>query len=280
MAATRAKRSGGNAAAGGAKKAKIQQDENEEEFAAPDEVPDSAHSNHQVSEATTENPNVPPVEEAEDEPPLELIPQLIMRNLSKDDANEVADALRQLADLCSETTKSREQIFEYGGHSVIVTTLRRFPDTLDVQYQGCRAIANALFHLPERFSGRFGAIGAIENVLKAMNAFPQSVLLQRTATRAILYMIRSCKENTERFVNANGIESVVAAMKNFPAVKYIQRDGCDILRYCAELPNDWDRLIDLDALIVVNKVLKDHRDDEDAKESALKALAALAKADY
>jgi hypothetical protein len=278
----RAKRAGGKAA-GAAKKAKIQ-DEQEEVEVAPDNAPGSAGLNNKVSETTAENPNAPALEETY-EPPLELIPCLIMRDLWKEDAVEVEEALDQLADLCSivggseeEAKKNSEQFFDSGAHSVLLKTLERFPDNMGIQKQGCRAIADATYGSGHSRQSA-GSIGMVEAMVKALNAFPQSHNLQANVIGAINNLLITCRENAERFVNAKGIEAVVATMTNFPADAYLQLWCCTILDLCAELLKNQDQLIELDAVTVVGRALKTHTDDEEVKTVARKALTALAKED-
>jgi hypothetical protein len=144
---------------------------------------------------------------------------------------------------------------------------------------GCLALGNLAYDLSERVRKATGAIGAVETVVKGMHAFPESENMQYYSTVAIDNLLVSCKDNAERFVNVNGIDSVFAAMTNFPAHKRIQERGCGIVQICIKLLENQDQWIDHDAFAVVGKVLKKHRVDEDIKKWARHVLTALARGD-
>jgi hypothetical protein len=74
-------------------------------------------------------------------------------------------------------------------------TLPWFPDTEGVQAQGCRALFNALYQLPNRCDRAAGTIGTIEAILKALTAFPQNQFLQDYGMGAIDKLLFSVREN-------------------------------------------------------------------------------------
>jgi hypothetical protein len=208
-----------------------------------------------------------------------------MQDLWKDDVRQVTNALIQLGMLCflhgsrteADCKKNREHIFECGGHAVIVETLERFPGNMDVQQWVCCVVNAALCGLPERFQKAAGTIGLVEAVVKAMLAFPQFVVVQSISIAAMSGLV-SYGENAERFVKASGIEAVVAAMTRFSADSKIETLGCYLVLSCAEFKYE-RQLIELDALTMVGKALKNHLETAQVTEHARLALTALAKAD-
>jgi hypothetical protein len=118
-----------------------------------DEAPSSSNSSPQVT--PPEAANVPALEDIYEARPLELIPRLIARDLQKEDAGEVVKDVSQLADLVrlqangdtsteDKTNQNRKSIFEYGGHTSLLLSFQRFPDSEGVLLESCRAIGSLL----------------------------------------------------------------------------------------------------------------------------------------
>lgn len=159
-------------------------------------------------------------------------------------------------------------------------TLHRFPDVKDVQEECCRVILNATSTQPNRFGKLVGAIGTIEAILKTMTTFPQSLNLQKSAISAISNLLFCRKENAKRLVHAREPEAVVATMTKFPGDNEIQGWGWLLIYNCIEHLENRDHWIELDALVVVSRAIKNHREHEEVKRFARKALAALAGEDF
>ena len=172
----------------------------------------------------------------------------LIQTISGNDRVAVHDALSQITNILNKEQEGqgmRIALFRSGGHLVIISTMRRFGGSADIQEEGCRAVsAFALLNKSISYSAIGGmgnicvglaAAGAFECILAALDAFPNDARLHKRGLRALNNLISS-KDLVPLFFDMNMYKPLSKYMTNFPEDATIQEDGCRILRFTCGYP--------------------------------------------
>ena len=222
-------------------------------------------------------------------PTLEAIPKLLVEGVLHSNQKVVESAIDKLARHCRKSADARRDAYRAGGHAVIVMAMRTWRTSESIQAGGCRCITNMTCQFLQAKKS-FAMIGGIESVLVAMRAFPKSQSVQCYGSGALMNML-VCKQSSsssyeppendsspedtaatmaERFVrDMDGIASVVAAMKKFPADAKIQLGGCGLFQNLAsQNPEFMKVMMQYGALGAVGASLESHPHDANIKSAA------------
>ncbi len=157
----------------------------------------------------------------------ESIAKLLSKHLESDNPNIVAAALEKLRDLCrlDNAKKNSKEVFQLGGHTFILSAMRRHSTSSGVQSEGCRAIANISVH-NDAVDGPIGKMGGIKVILGELKKFPSDQTIQDNGLFALENLSCGCVQNKHAIVELEGIPIVIKAMQKFPLETGVQCCGC------------------------------------------------------
>jgi hypothetical protein len=164
----------------------------------------------------------------------DLILKLITKKLRSNSKQAVECALNEIGSLLFTANAElkmarRDAVFRSGGHVAIVEAMTKFPRTIGVQTQGCRALANATSEMGELMCS-LSAVGGVKAVLAAMTAFPGDEVLQICGSCA-LRNFTALPTTAKLVLREEGFSVTVKAMENFPMNANIQVCGCWIIAH-------------------------------------------------
>lgn len=198
----------------------------------------------------------------------EGIPRLLYEGLQSDDSETVAKAAAELyAVLQSKKDKNNavDELIGLGGHAVLLMVMRKWPDNADIQGKCCSCIA-AMIHNWQHDSSlgkrlnlaeRLNAMGCMEYVVAALQAFPKDRCFQSSGISAILNLLylqtseKSKKAARKLFEDHNGVKLVVNAMHEFPLVLEVQHLGCHFFKRLCELGLGKEKVMKKDVLMAI-----------------------------
>ena len=118
--------------------------------------------------------------------PLDEVPHLLLEELFKDNAGDVASALDRLKDLFHENEKHRVDGIDMGALGLIAQTMRRFPTELEVQANGCTCLCWLTFQpRQKRVCAIAARAGGVDAIVSAMKAFPDVDFINGDACSAL-----------------------------------------------------------------------------------------------
>ena len=158
----------------------------------------------------------------------------------------------------------------------ILQQLKKQNDNAYVQRSGISALSNMCIGLDNELIGHLVDGRAVENIVSAMNNFPDDEFVQHVgciALHNILYP--ELLSTQQRVIEAGGVKALVRAMSNHLDTKVIQMDACDALSTLKPAPGGKEAILMARGLSAIAAATEKYHGDEDVKISARRALDGL-----
>lgn len=156
---------------------------------------------------------------------------------------------------------------------IILDTMDGFPNDLELQVSGCRAIWNTS-GIPDS-QRAFVDFGAVDVVLRAISTFSNDAALQEQAL-AVLANLGANEDNLDKIEESGAIELLIETLGKHASNADVQVKGCLALSNFASHPTDYSKKIVSSgggSAIVVSMVL--HPNNAELQQRALRALRNL-----
>ena len=206
---------------------------------------------------------------------LDEIPQLLMFDMQKENADDVIKSLRDLTDLVRTENKhcsiNLQELASCGGPSVVVLAMNKWKTHEEIQTIGCTCI----FFLAFDFACRNALVKArgLDTIVSAMKAFPVSKGIQFAGCGAIVKTITligkqeadslQAQNAARRFVHSPDSMSVILrAMIQFRNYSGFQAMCCEALNELASDDECFDIMVKPNVVNVVAATLGNHGDDK------------------
>ncbi|EGD78065.1 hypothetical protein PTSG_12816 [Salpingoeca rosetta] len=158
------------------------------------------------------------------------------------------------------------------------------PDTKNIQFQGCAALAGLANPYSEAYKEQHTAHivehGGIEAVIRAMGNYVRDARVQQSgcsALRHISYQRRTA-QNAFAIAEQGGVEAVLVAMAAHPDNAYVQHQGCAALQKLTYYEDLRGLVVAADGIDAILRALhhEDHRRNSRVQQQGLRALRNLA----
>ena len=156
--------------------------------------------------------------------------------------------------------------------------MNRFPGSLSIQSEGCRALQNlAVGTRDNRVREGIASAGGIEAIVTAMNGFPNDASIQCNATGALQNLACNSEDIKCRIARCGGIHVLISAMQNHPDRPLIQVWACGTLAYLAASPDERIKkaIVLLGGLVVIVKAAQLNCGDKVLTRMAGKVMSVL-----
>lgn len=174
--------------------------------------------------------------------------------------------LRQIWDMSKYNTENKGTIMETGLYDCIISAMKDFPDSVDVQESGC----GALWSLSVNQFNRVILVraGACERILRGLDTHLNNERFVQTALGALRTL--SPEREARMVINHMlGSQRVVRAMGLHRFVVDVQRDGCAFLSNVAvDMERQEVSVVSNEELQAVVRAMRDHLKNESVITSA------------
>lgn len=216
---------------------------------------------------------------------VEEIPNLLMIEMQKEEAEDVINGMKDLADLLRPENKHcRSNIQEAascGAPSVLVLVMRKWHANEIIQTVGCCCI----FYLSSNVGSRIAVAkaGGLETIVGAMTTFPISQGIQFAGCGAIMKALAAVgnkgadslalRKATRRFVhNLDGVSLMLRAMIQFRRLPGFQSICLEALDNLASEEEFYDVMMKSNVVKAVASTLELHGEDETCHEHATRFM--------
>lgn len=206
------------------------------------------------------------------QPQLEEIPKLIVVDMQKDNADDVAGAIKKLYDLLGtddpDSKKNQKLAIGLGAATVVIGALRRWQMNEGVQKEGCGCLIRLAYNHCDGTSWIVQS-GGVEALINAMKQFPDTSSVNSNASGGLrnLFNDTSVRESSgRRFVeDLKGLELLLEAMKTFPNDAQLQEDCCVIFGAFATEKEMRDTMVRAGVLTAVSGAIERHFENENVR---------------
>lgn len=166
---------------------------------------------------------------------LSLIQLIVLVEMFKEDPNRIHDSLEIISNLCSidsernNATSNRNEVFETGGHHIILATMNKHYTNQTIQEVSCRVLQYLMINKQIRNSLVENHV-TLDTIALAIRNFPNSEKIHQFGFGVLNSVTWKNEMNTTTFVNdLNGPIYICSSMRAFPNNYVLQQFGALIL---------------------------------------------------
>lgn len=204
---------------------------------------------------------------------LDGISRVLMNDLYSENEGEVVNALNNLASGCVDE-KSRFRVFEAGGHTAVLRTMRKWFHSHAVQSVGCRTLQNMCLNngVPKNIAAN---LGAFDVVCTAMENFPSSEIVQECGCGALLNLSYYESGADRLMTHSNAFFCLDRALRSFPGSRDLQYWAVSAIRNISRYEKHRQQLVDSGYLNMLLDIIEAYKDDEQIHDAAGSAMGRL-----
>eukprot|EP00960_Hanusia_phi_P023452 692165-Hanusia_phi.AAC.4 len=169
-----------------------------------------------------------------------------------------------------------EQIIESGGVEAVVSRMKKFDNSAEVQEHGCRMLENLCFQGQE-YCKKIGRSG-IDAVIVGMQKNPGYARVQERGSKTLGALFSGDRQSCERILERGGVGAIITAMNLHLEVVGVQVGGCKALaeiagfKGAASAQSGQRRIADGGGIGAVIKAMKQHMESTAVQMLGCKAL--------
>eukprot|EP01134_Creolimax_fragrantissima_P006089 CFRG6089T1 len=158
---------------------------------------------------------------------LDAVP-LVCRAMTRfaDSTSLQASAFMFIQNITWLVEENRQIVEQEGGISLILTTMKNKPDSLEVQKWGCGALQNLACNV--NCTIKLIQAGVIQIALRAMTAFPHDSIVQNYGL-GVMRNLSFMKEHRVEVARTGSIQLALDAMKAHPSSLEVQSSACSFI---------------------------------------------------